>query len=695
MVRRNAGIILRQINSLLTAGTFSGLSDSQLLDRFLAGHDEVSELAFTVLVERHGPMVLGVCRRILADPHDAEDAFQATFLVLVRKAASVRVDGSIGRWLFGVATRVASRSRADIRRRHGREHVGLDRLKIVAEPGSLTSLDRAELQSILAQEIARLPDRLQAPVILCDLEGSSDMEAARRLGWPVGTVKSRLSRARARLRDRLTRRGLTPSDLAITIPLLPMSLPHSLVEATIRAALSLIAGRLTTAGVVSASVATLTQGVLRTMYWTKLKLAAVAILLILTGSAALVAQATAQKPDGGRGIVDNTSTPAKATEPDTSSGAAIDVEMLERAWASAMPRRDAAIVNRILADDFENVDPLGTVFTKESYLSHLRNGAFFSQPLQHHEIKIRVLGESALATSRIRIPTIPPEGLLTHLYVKRQGRWQCVAAHESWLSGMTWKPLDTAQPGEGVPREQPANSVTPTRSAARRDQAAMNCTACHAMTHSQPIEEAMNRPQPRANDCAVCHAVNLHGMGFQTEATTLHDPYDAIRADRHTIIRPPFDCRVEKVLVKVGQTVKKGDPLFALLSTDLEAAKIDYKIALNESERTQDRLRWAREMHAKGFQSADQMAAAQIAVEHSGLRIHLAGSKLMNYGLTDEEIKQIPHEESQRRARFTLSSLVDGKVAEIRAEPGSRTSYNTNNALMIIEATAPSKPSRR
>ena len=262
MVRRDSGTILRQINALLTAGTLSGFSDADLLERFLAGRDEVSELAFTVLVERHGPMVLGICRRILADPHDAEDAFQATFLVLVRKAASVRVEGSIGRWLFGVATRVASRSRADLRRRHNREHVGLDRLDLVAEVGTSSSLDHTELQSILAQEIARLPDRLQAAVILCDLEGSSDVEAARRLGWPVGTVKSRLSRARARLRGRLTRRGLAPSDLAITGPVLSVSLPRSLVEATTRAAQSLIAGRLTTIGVVSASVATLTQGVL-------------------------------------------------------------------------------------------------------------------------------------------------------------------------------------------------------------------------------------------------------------------------------------------------------------------------------------------------------------------------------------------------------------------------------------------------
>ena len=124
MARRNSGAILRQIHTLFTAGTCSGLSDRQLLERFVACRDAVSELAFTVLVQRHGPMVLGVCRRILADPHDAEDAFQATFLVLVRKAGSIRVEGSVGRWLFGVATRVAARARANGQRRRRSRAIG-------------------------------------------------------------------------------------------------------------------------------------------------------------------------------------------------------------------------------------------------------------------------------------------------------------------------------------------------------------------------------------------------------------------------------------------------------------------------------------------------------------------------------------------------------------------------------------------
>src|SRR5262249_2227687 len=162
-----------QIRALLEAGTFCGLSDRQLLERFLAGHDEVSELAFTVLVERHGPMVLGVCRRILVDPHDVEDAFQATFLVLVRKAGSIRVEGSAGRGVVGGAPGVAGRAGPDARRRLNRERSGPGRREMPVVESPLTTVHRSDLRSILAEELGKLPARLQVAVILCDLEGSS------------------------------------------------------------------------------------------------------------------------------------------------------------------------------------------------------------------------------------------------------------------------------------------------------------------------------------------------------------------------------------------------------------------------------------------------------------------------------------------------------------------------------------------
>ena len=437
MVRRNSGAILRQVRTLFTAGTFSGLTDRELLERFVAPRDAVSELAFTVLVERHGPMVLGVCRRILADPHDADDAFQATFLVLVRKASSVRVDDSVGRWLFGVATKVAARARANARQRRTRERSGLDRIEIRVHDPTATTDDRIDLQSILAEELGKLPARLQAAVMLCDLEGSSHEEAARRLGWPVGTVKSRLSRARARLRTRLTRRGLAPTDLSIRVPLLAVALPQSLVEATARAAQSLIAGRLATAGMVSASVTKLTEGVLRTMFLTKLKLVALGLLAIISGSAVLVSQATAQKPVATTEIRDNRAIPAKTANAAATRDAETDLIMLERAWADAIPRRDVAIVRRILSEDFAGVDPIRNPYTKATYIRDLENGVFTAELIELDEVKPRIFGETGVVTSRIKIKNVAIGSPMTKVYVKQQGRWQCVASHGCWNPGIT------------------------------------------------------------------------------------------------------------------------------------------------------------------------------------------------------------------------------------------------------------------
>jgi RNA polymerase sigma factor (sigma-70 family) len=656
MVRRNSGVILRQVHALFNVGTFSGLSDRQLLDRFLARHDEVSEFAFTVLVERHGPMVLGVCRRILVDPHDAEDAFQATFLVLVRKAGSVRVDGSVGRWLFGVATRVATRARADARRRRGRERPGLERLKVVAVEESLPAVERADLQSILAEEIGRLPVRLQAPVILCDLEGCSYEQSAQQLGWPVGTVKSRLSRARALLRTRLTRRGLVPDDRAITIPLLPMSLSRGLIETTTRAAQSLVAGRLTTVGVVSASVATLTEGVLRTMYWTKLKLAITATLLIVGGSAVVFSQAPAQKAIGDRAIVDNSSAPVKAADQTTTSEAAIDVEMLERAWAAAIPRRDAAIVNRIMADDFEGIDPIGNNFTKATYLSDLRSGAFSDQPIAFDELKTRIFGDTAVTTSRIKISTVPPSGRMTHAYVKRQGRWQCVAAHASWAgtTGTTRDILlrqDDQQGGMmGMMRNQPH--------AEGQMGAMMN------------MMRGMMRNQPQAEG-------QMAGM-MKSQGQEL------------TRLRPQFDCRVEKVLVKVGQTVKEGDPLLELFSIELAEAKMEYTTARSESERHHSRIRWSQAMFDKGFLSEGQLKADRNAEERSRLRSQVARDKLHVLGLDDEAIRRLEKEGDEEKARMTFRSPVGGIVASVGAEPGNR--YDTKSVLVLIAPASSNSP---
>ena len=268
------GAALRPLQTLFSVGTFGTMTDGQLLDRFATGRDEAGELAFAVLVERHGPMVLRVCRAVLRDEHDAEDAFQATFLVLARRCGSLRVVDSLGPWLHGVARRVASAARmaAVRRRRHERKAAELLALRDACALGDF------DLEATLHEEIGRLPERYRVPVVLCLLEGLTHEQAARHLGWPVGTVKSRLANGRERLRSRLIRRGLTPGA-TLAAPGTRAAIPASLVEATARASVRFVSGR-SAAGVVPAAAAALAARVQGSRLMIKASLVTAAILAL-------------------------------------------------------------------------------------------------------------------------------------------------------------------------------------------------------------------------------------------------------------------------------------------------------------------------------------------------------------------------------------------------------------------------------
>jgi RNA polymerase sigma factor (sigma-70 family) len=239
------GTVVRLVRTVFSAGTFAGESDGQLLARFATRGGDTAELAFSALVERHGPMVLRVCRAILRDEHDAQDAFQATFLVLARKAGALWARDSLGPWLYGVAFRTAScaRSAAIVRRGHERRAAERTTPVVVAEE------DRDDLGRVVHEEIRRLPERYRRPILLCYFEGLTHDQAASRLAWPVGTVRSRLARARERLRTRLTRRGIAPD--AGYLPVLSFrlgSLPSALLDPTVKAAMQLTVRKAVGAG---------------------------------------------------------------------------------------------------------------------------------------------------------------------------------------------------------------------------------------------------------------------------------------------------------------------------------------------------------------------------------------------------------------------------------------------------------------
>jgi RNA polymerase sigma factor (sigma-70 family) len=277
----------------------AGMTDGELLGAFLARQDAA---ALEMLVRRHAGMVHGVCRRVLGHPADADDAFQATFLVLVRRAASIVPREKVGNWLYGVAYKTALTAKRTLARRRAREK----QVPEMPQPPANPELDRIDLQQLLDQELSQLPEKYRLPVVLCDLEGRTRREVARQLRLPDGTLSNRLAAGRQRLARRLQRRGLALSAGAVAALLekeASAQAPVALVAATVNTAIQVVGNAGALAALVPAPVGTLTQGVLHTMWLTKLKLTVALVLTLGTLGAGTawtwqVEQDTAPPPAG-------------------------------------------------------------------------------------------------------------------------------------------------------------------------------------------------------------------------------------------------------------------------------------------------------------------------------------------------------------------------------------------------------------
>ena len=278
MAGRQLGDAVRQFQRLFAVGTASGLTDDQLLARFVSQSDDA---AFEALVERHGPMVLSVCRGVLKDPNDAQDAFQATFLVLVRKARSIRAGSSLGSWLYRVAFNMSIQINSEAARRQRVEK----RAGELATPMKKDHELGDDLVPALYEEVSRLPEKYRLPVVLCHLEEMTHAQAAQQLGWTEGTVRGRVARAREKLRRRLARRGLALSVGAMAGALAERSasaasaaVPAAWIDGTVKAAMAIAAGQSVAAGVVSAPAVVLSARMVRSLSMTNLKLTAASLL---------------------------------------------------------------------------------------------------------------------------------------------------------------------------------------------------------------------------------------------------------------------------------------------------------------------------------------------------------------------------------------------------------------------------------
>ena len=341
----------RHLRTLFALGAAGTLTDGQLLERFATRDGDPAELAFAALVERHGPMVLRVARSTLLDEPSAHDAFQATFLILARKARSLWVRDSLGPWLHAVAFRVANHSRALEARRRRHERAASRPEAHDPRDGSRDDLARA-----IHEEIERLPEPYRAAIVTCHLEGLTQQDAAHRLGWPVGTLQSRLARGRQRLRDRLRRRGLAPSIGVLAGKLAPV--PNALLASTAKAAVTLnIGGAIT--GMIAPAVLAMIETTTKGMLMTKLKLGAVALVMMggLVGSG--VGRGVGRHVKATQGPVVE-ATQAKPVEVDATAPTAILEPVLQTSRQRGQtPPPTADVVLPPLVDPVTDIRPPG------------------------------------------------------------------------------------------------------------------------------------------------------------------------------------------------------------------------------------------------------------------------------------------------------------------------------------------------
>ena len=307
MARAHLGNALRQINLLFGTGTLAGLSDAQLLDRHVSHGDE---LAFEALVQRHGPMVLAVCRGVLNDSNDADDAFQGVFLLLARKARSLWIHDSLGGWLHRVACRIAFQAKVDTARRRRQER----RAAELAAASGTSDAPWNDTHVVLHEEIDRLPERYREPIVLCYLEHMTYEQAARHLRWSEATTQGRLARARALLRRRLTRRGVTVAGATLAALAWPngaSAVSLVLFQSALRSARQFHLGKAAETAVVSTAANALVTQTVRSMMITKLTKIAAAVFFLGT-----ITAVTSALPAAGRSVPEqSTSGSSLAGEP--------------------------------------------------------------------------------------------------------------------------------------------------------------------------------------------------------------------------------------------------------------------------------------------------------------------------------------------------------------------------------------------
>jgi RNA polymerase sigma factor (sigma-70 family) len=387
--------VIRYLRSTLVPEGPS-LTDGQLLECFVSRGEPA---ALEALVRRHAPMVWAVCRRVLGNHHDAEDAFQAAFLVLVRKAATIRAN--VGNWLYGVAHQTALKARATRSRRRQRERP----VTLMPEPAARQQDLWNDLVPLLDQEVSRLPEKYRTVIVLCELEGQTLRAAAHQLGCPEGTVASRLARARAMLARRLVRYGfaITGGTLAAALSQAPASacVPAGVLSSTIKAVTLVAAGKAAT-GLISAQAALLTEAVMKAMLMSRLKSALGACLiaaLFLLGS---VFGSGSPATNGSRAAASEKKSAAdKAAVRLCDDKLRDTLLVLDKQWWDAASSYDVDSLARLVADDYISFSPGGDHATKKTVLERCRLGRYIDVKFPTGKTVIRLNEHTAIVTYEV------------------------------------------------------------------------------------------------------------------------------------------------------------------------------------------------------------------------------------------------------------------------------------------------------
>jgi len=367
MQQESAGTVLRYIRQMVRADGLHDEADGILLERFAASGDKD---AFALMVRRHGPMVLGVCRRVLSHDQDAEDAFQATFMVLARKAGGIQQRQLLANWLYGVAIRIAAKARASGMKRRTRETLLPDFPELEAQAESAWW----SIREVLDEEVSRLPAKYRLPFMLCYLQGLTNEEAAAELKCPKGTLQSRLSWARDRLRSRLTRRGVALSGSLLAALLArnaaPAAVPARLADSIVSAALAFGGWKTTAGGTMSVPAVHLAQGVLHAMFITKMKFLAIILLAwVLMGAGAGLWLRQSPAAEAPAVVLLAEDEPAKPDEPKakpTEKHFKAEAVVTKSFQTGAAPRIDVGMFNGSITVDASGDRKVNVKVTKRS-----------------------------------------------------------------------------------------------------------------------------------------------------------------------------------------------------------------------------------------------------------------------------------------------------------------------------------------